>query len=190
LLLASAIYAGTAGTVFAQSIAKPSMNVGRSPTAEEIAGWDIDVVPDGTGLPIGHGTTAEGAAVFAMRCAACHGANGQGVSVPERGAFPRLVGGIGTLADDVPVKTVGSYWPYATGVFDYIRRAMPLTAPGSLTSNEVYALVAFILSRNGVIPASAVMNEKTLPAVVMPNRNGFIRSAQSEKLARPRADGD
>ncbi|KHK60018.1 cytochrome C [Burkholderia sp. A9] len=184
------MYAGTACTVFAQSVAKPSMHVGRSPTAEEIAGWDIDVVPDGTGLPIGHGTAAEGAAVFAMRCAACHGANGEGVSVPERGAFPRLVGGIGTLADDVPVKTVGSYWPYATGVFDYIRRAMPLTAPGSLTSNEVYALVAFILSRNGVIPAPAVMNEKTLPAVVMPNRDGFIRSAQSEKLARPRADGD
>ncbi|HDR9173068.1 TPA: cytochrome c [Burkholderia vietnamiensis] len=190
LLLTSAIYAGTACTVFAQSVAKPSMNFGRSPTAEEIAGWNIDVVPDGTGLPIGHGTATEGAAIFAMRCAACHGANGEGVSVPERGAFPRLVGGIGTLADDVPMKTVGSYWPYATGVFDYIRRAMPLTAPGSLTSNEVYALVAFILSRNGVIPAHAVMDEKTLPAVVMPNRNGFIRSAQSEMLARPRVDGD
>lgn len=190
LLLAGALCAGTPWAALAQSAPKPAMHFGRSPTAAEMAGWDIDVVPNGTGLPVGHGTSADGAKIFAARCAACHGANAEGVSIPDRGAFPRLVGGIGTLADDKPVKTVGSYWPYATGVFDYIRRAMPLTAPGSLTSNEVYSLVAFILSRNGIIPENAVMDEKSLPRVVMPNRNGFFRSAQSEKLARPRPDGN
>ncbi|MEM5435821.1 c-type cytochrome [Paraburkholderia diazotrophica] len=166
----------------------PAHGFGRSPTVEEVAGWNIDVVPDGTGLPIGHGTAAEGATVFAARCAACHGAKGEGVPVSGRGAFPRLVGGIGTLVDDVPIKTVGSYWPYATGVFDYIRRAMPLTAPGSLTSNEAYSLTAFILARNGIISENAVMDEKSLPGVSMPNRNGFFRSAQSQSLARPRSD--
>ncbi|WP_460940560.1 c-type cytochrome [Pandoraea terrae] len=164
------------------------MAFGHRPSAEQIAGWDIDVHPDGRGLPAGHGTAAEGAKIYADRCAACHGANAEGVPIAGRGAFPRLVGGIGTLADDQPVKTVGSYWPYATVAFDYIRRAMPLTAPGSLTSNEVYSLVAFILSRNGIIPDEAVMNETSLPAVKMPNRNGFYRSAQSEKVTRPRSD--
>lgn len=187
LLFAVALCVGTPWTASAQSASSPAMHFGRSPTAEEIAGWNIDVVPDGTGLPVGHGTAAEGAKIFATRCAACHGANAEGIAVPGRGAFPRLVGGIGTLRDDMPIKTVGSYWPYATGVFDYIRRAMPLTAPGSLTSDEAYSLVAFILSRNSIIAENAVMDEKSLPKVTMPNRNGFFRSAQSEKLSRLRA---
>ncbi|MEM5312587.1 cytochrome c [Paraburkholderia sp. JHI869] len=176
--------------VFAQAASKPALAVGRSPTAEEIAGWDIDVVPNGSGLPAGHGTVADGAKIFAAKCAACHGANAEGIPIPGRGAFPRLVGGIGTLADDKPVKTVGSYWPYSTGVFDYIRRAMPLTAPGSLTSNEVYSLVAFILSRNGIIADNTVLDEKSLPGVKMPNRNGFFRSTQSVKLARPKSTAE
>lgn len=187
LLLACTVCAGTWSSAFAQSTSKPAVAFGERPTAEQIAGWNIDVLPDGKGLPVGRGTAAEGAQIFAARCAACHGANAEGIPIPGQGAFPRLVGGIGTLSGDKPVKTVGSYWPYATVAFDYIRRAMPLTAPGSLTSNEVYSLVAFILSRNGIIPESAVMNETSLPAVAMPNRNGFYRSAQSDKLTRPRS---
>lgn len=190
LLLAGVVCASTSLPAFAQSTPKPSMAFGLQPSGKEIAGWDIDVLPDGKGLPVGHGTAAEGAQIYAARCAACHGANGEGIPIPGQGAFPRLVGGIGTLADDKPIKTVGSYWPYATGVFDYIRRAMPLTAPGSLTANEVYSLVAFILSRNGIIPDTTVMNETSLPAVAMPNRSGFYRSAQSERLARPRSAGN
>lgn len=150
------------------------LSFGSTPSPMQIAGWDIDVRPSGVGLPDGHGTAAEGAKIFAMQCIGCHGQGAKGIAVPGRGSFPRLVGGIGTLTDDKPIKTVGSYWPYATGVFDYIRRAMPLTRPQSLTSDEVYALVAFILAKNGIIPDDAVMDAETLPAVKMPNRNGFI----------------
>ncbi|WP_223277432.1 c-type cytochrome [Cupriavidus metallidurans] len=164
-----------------QDSQKASPSVGKTPTAAQIAGWNIDVLPDGTGLPAGKGTVSEGKKIYAAQCAACHGANLEGMPIA-----PRLVGGIGTLTNDIPTKTVGSFWPYATGVFDYIRRAMPLTAPGSLKSNELYSVVAFILSQNGIVPADAVLDAKTLPAVKMPNRDGFYPSVESEKLAKPR----
>jgi mono/diheme cytochrome c family protein len=139
-------------------------------TQELIAGWDVSIPPDGTGLPAGSGTVAQGAQIFNTKCIACHGPEGAG-SVNDR-----LVGGQGTLTSAAPVKTIGSYWPYATTLFDYVRRAMPYPTPHSLSDPEVYALVAYLLNLNGVIPQDAVMTATTLPQVQMPNRAGFERA--------------
>lgn len=141
---------------------------GRPANETEIQAWDIDVAPNGAGLPPGRGTVAQGSTVYAGKCAACHGATG------TEGPQNQLVGGRGSLATDQPVKTIGSYWPYATTLYDYIFRAMPITAPQSLTPDEVYALVAWLLHQNGIIPFDAVMDATTLPAVQMPNRHGFV----------------
>jgi len=154
--------------------AAESPHAGTPATALDIAPWNIDVEPDGAGLPPGGGNAVQGAAVYAERCASCHGADLAGRSVPGHGSFPALAGGQGTLASDRPKKTVGSYWPYAPTVFDYIRRAMPFDRPQTLTANEVYAVTAFILERNHIIADRALMNAKTLPLVVMPNRDGFF----------------
>jgi cytochrome c5 len=142
--------------------------IGRPATDTEIQAWNIDIVPSGEGLPPGRGTVAHGKQVYAAKCAACHGPTG------VEGPRDPLVGGQGTLKTSDPRKTVGSYWPYATTLYDYIYRAMPFTEPQSLTANEVYEVVAWILSRNGIIPDDAVIDAKTLPAVRMPNRNGFV----------------
>jgi mono/diheme cytochrome c family protein len=147
-------------------------NIGRAATKEEIAAWDISIGPDGKGLPEGHGTSKEGAAVFAEKCAVCHGSEGQGGKVG-----PRVVGGIAdteTLTTLKPVRSVGGYWPYATSVWDFIRRAMPRGQSGTLTPNEVYAVTAFILYKSNIILEGDVLNQKTLPKVQMPNRNGFV----------------
>lgn len=152
----------------AGSAAQPHFGFGSPATPQQIAGWDIDIQPDGTGLPQGRGTVAEGEALFAKLGAACHGTKGEGTAVA-----PRLVGGQGTLATDKPVKTIGSYWPYATTLFDFIHRAMPANAPQSLKPDEVYALCAYLLYLNGVVGKDAVMDQTTLPLVVMPNHAGF-----------------
>jgi mono/diheme cytochrome c family protein len=141
---------------------------GRPATPDEIALWDIDVRPDGKGLPPGNGTVAQGKQVFADNCAACHGDNGVG------GIRDRLVGGIGTLASDAPVKTVGSFWPYATTLFDYIHRAMPYQAPGSLSNDDTYAVAAYIFHLNGILPADGKLGRDSLPKIKMPNRDGFV----------------
>jgi cytochrome c len=143
-------------------------NLGRAASAAEVAGWDISIAPDGRGLPAGSGTPAQGAVVYAQKCQACHGEKGVG------GPNDRLVGGQGTLASATPVRTVGSYWPYATTVFDYIRRSMPFVQPHSLTNDEVYAVTAYVLNLNGIIGGEDVMNAATLPRVKMPNRDNFI----------------
>src|ERR671924_792022 len=143
-------------------------NLGRVATSAEIAGWDISVGPDGVGLPPGSGTALKGAPVYEQKCQACHGAKGAGQ--PN----DRLVGGHGTLASKTPVRTIGSYWPYATTVFDYVRRAMPYTQPQSLTDDEVYAVTAYLLQLNGIIGESDEMNGQTLPKVTMPNRGNFV----------------
>lgn len=142
--------------------------LGRLATSEEIKAWDIDISPQGEGLPPGQGTVRDGAEIYATKCSSCHGTRG------TEGPMQKLVGGRGTLLSNHPIKTVGSYWPYATTLFDYIYRAMPPAAPQSLSSKEVYAVVAWILYRNEIISESDVMNAKTLPAVNMPNRNGFV----------------
>src|SRR5262245_28784801 len=145
-------------------------NLGRPATPAEIAGWDIDVAPDGTGLPPGRGDARTGAGIYAVKCQACHGEKGAGKPNDQ------LVGGQGTLATATPVRTIGSYWPYATTVFDYTRRAMPYIQPHSLTNDETYALTAYLLYLNGVIGEADVMDARTLPQVKMPNRDGFIRT--------------
>jgi len=143
-------------------------DLGRIVTPADIAGWDISIPPDGTGLPPGSGTAVAGIAVYEQKCQACHGAKGSGQ--PN----DRLVGGGGTLASKTPVRTIGSYWPYATTVFDYVRRAMPYTQPHSLTNDEVYAVTAYLLHQNGIIGERDELNAQTLPRVKMPNRDGFI----------------
>ena len=141
---------------------------GRPATLDEIKLWDIDVGPDGKGLPDGSGTVTQGKQVFSDYCSACHGENGQG------GIKDRLAGGQGTLASNMPVKTVGSFWPYATTLFDYIHRAMPYPTPGSLSTDETYAVTAYILSLNGIVAADGRVDKDSLPKIKMPNRDGFI----------------
>jgi len=141
---------------------------GAAVSAEEIARFDISIPPSGAGLPKGGGTAKQGAAVYAAKCLACHGEKGAGRPADA------LAGGIGSLATARPVRTVGSYWPYATTLFDYVRRAMPLTNPLSLTDDEVYAVSAYVLFLNGIVGEDAVMNAQTLPQVKMPNRDGFV----------------
>ena len=148
--------------------ASPAQEFGRPATADEIRLWDIDVAPDGTGLPAGSGTVAQGKEIYQTHCRACHGEKGVG------GMFDRLAGGQGSLASAAPVKTVGSFWPYATTLFDYIRRAMPYPAPGSLSTEDTYSVAAYILNLNGILPDDGSLDERTLPQVQMPNRNGFV----------------
>lgn len=143
--------------------------VGRVATPEEIRKRDISVAPDGKGLPTGHGTVEQGKHVYETLCASCHGDRAQGV-----GPYPALVGGKGTLASTKPVLTVGSYWPYATTVWDYIHRTMPYQKPGSLTVDETYSVTAFILFINGIVDKKTDLNERNLAQVKMPNRDGFI----------------
>ena len=148
--------------------AQERYGIGRVATLTEIAGWNIDVGGnDGSNLPPGSGTVERGRAVYAEQCASCHGDKGQG------GIGDRLVGGQGTLASPKPVKTVGSYWPYAPTLFDYIRRAMPMNAPQSLSDNDVYAVSAYVLHLNGLLPADATLDAKSLSAIKMPNRQMF-----------------
>jgi mono/diheme cytochrome c family protein len=146
---------------------------------------DIDVSQTGAGLPAGHGTAATGAPIYAAKCASCHGPKGEGLPP----TYPKLVGrdpreGFPFGRDPKLVKTVGNYWPYATTVYDYVHRAMPLTAPGSLTPDETYALVAFLLAENEVIPRDAEMNAKTLPAVKMPARDRFVLDDRKGRTVR------
>ncbi len=148
--------------------------VGREATAQEIAAWDRDVNAKGEGLPPGEGTVAQGAVVYAKTCASCHGATGEGIA-PNPKLVGRIPGDSFPFATDREAKTIGNYWPYATTLFDYIRRAMPQNALGSLSDNDTYAVIAWLLATNKVIAADAVMNAKTLPAVQMPSRNRFVR---------------
>jgi mono/diheme cytochrome c family protein len=154
-------------------------DVGRAATADEIAAVDDSVFPDGRGLPAGHGTAREGKPLFAALCASCHGPNGEG-----NDDYPQLVGGRDTLGSPKPVLTVGSYWPYSTTVWDYVHRAMPYVGPGALTPDQVYALTAFLLHANGIITEEAVLDERRLPAVQMPNRNGFTADRRPDVSSR------
>jgi S-disulfanyl-L-cysteine oxidoreductase SoxD len=152
----------------AASVHAERFGIGTPASPEILRAWDIDVAADGAGLPRGRGSVQTGALVYAQRCAACHGAKGEGK--PQ----DRLAGGQGTLATEKPDKTIGSYWPYATTLFDYVRRAMPFNAPQSLSNDEVYALVAYLLYLNGIVSGDAVMDDVSLAATRMPNRDGFV----------------
>jgi cytochrome c len=153
----------------------PRYGLGRPARAEEITAVDIDVGPDGAGLPPGRGTAVKGAAVYQQKCAMCHGQKGEGMST----VYPALIGrdprqGFPFGTDWKIVKTVGNYWPYSTTLFDYVRRAMPYAAPGSLTSDEVYALTAHLLAANEIIPANAALDAASLVAVKMPAHDRFV----------------
>jgi cytochrome c len=154
-------------------IATPAMSqnaqFGQPITPADIAGWDISIATDGTGLPPGRGTATQGEAIYAAKCVACHGDKGAGRPNDQ------LVGGIGSLAPDkVPMKTVGSYWPYATTLFDYVRRAMPFQDTKSLTNDELYAVSAYILNLNGILGREETLDAQSLPKLRMPNRDGFV----------------
>ena len=149
------------------ALAQSPYGIGRAATEAEIAGWNIDIGRDGSNLPPGSGSVAHGQEVFEQQCVACHGEKGAG------GVGDRLVGGQGTIATSKPIKTVGSYWPYAPTLFDYIRRAMPQNAPQSLSNEDVYAVSAYILNLNGLLPADATLDARTLSAIKMPNRGMF-----------------
>lgn len=160
-----------AALVFVASAAVAAVEtpmLGKPISPADLAPWDLSIGPDGAGLPPGKGSAREGKQVFIDKCAACHGLEGQGQPAD------RLVGGQGTLTSAAPVKTVGSYWPYATTLFDFVRRAMPLNEPQTLTNDEIYAVSAFVLAANGIIKQGAVMNAKTLPRVKMPNQGNFF----------------
>jgi S-disulfanyl-L-cysteine oxidoreductase SoxD len=163
-----AMLAAVALTCATSAQAQSPYGIGRPATPSEIAGWNIDIDREGHNLPPGSGSVSHGHEVFDQQCAACHGAKGEG------GVGERLVGGQGTLATANPVRTVGSYWPYAPTLFDYIRRAMPQNAPQSLSNEDVYAVSAYILNLNGLLPADAVLDAKTLSGIKMPNRNMFV----------------
>ena len=139
-----------------------------------VAAVDFAVMPDGQGLPEGSGNAGDGRLVYERSCRHCHGVGGQG------GVNDRLTGGAGSLSSAQPVKTIGSYWPYATTIFDYIRRAMPYNQPGSLSPDEVYAVTAYLLAEDGIIETSHVLDAQSLPLVRMPNRNGFTRAWPGE----------
>jgi cytochrome c len=156
--------------------ADASHDIGTPLTGQDLAAWNIDIAPNGRGLPAGSGDVATGAHIFAEKCAACHGAQGQG------GLGDQLIGGQGTLTSAKPKRTVGSYWPYATTLFDYIRRAMPYNAPESLSADDVYAVSAFLLNQNGIVPANTRLDAASLPRVVMPNRDGFVADPRPGRL--------
>jgi mono/diheme cytochrome c family protein len=169
ILLLGAAMIATAGTL-AHAAEPGHYGYGNTASPAEISGWDIDVRgDDGAGLPAGQGSVVRGSEVYAEQCAACHGTFGEG-----EGRFPKLAGGRGTLAQDRPELTVGSYWPFAPTLWDYINRAMPMPAPHTLSADDVYALTAYILNLNDVVPPEFVADRDNLPKVKMPNRDAFL----------------
>ena len=152
-----------------------SLGLGRRASVQEIAAVDLDVNPAGVGLPAGQGTAVTGTNVYMTRCASCHGVKGEGVP-PSPPLVGRIPGDGFPFGTDVrAVRTVGNYWPYSTTLYDYIRRAMPIDAPGSLEPDEIYGVVAFILAENGIIRRDEMMDATTLPKVQMPSRDRFVR---------------
>ena len=161
---------GCASQQMSQPVAKPDAKFGKAISEADIAPWNIDIrTPDGKGLPAGSGSVADGKRIYDAKCLACHGADAKGGAV-----YGSMVGGIGSFKTNARVVTPGSMYPYAPILFDYMRRSMPMDNPQSLTPNELYALSAYILNLNGLVPANAVMDANSLPKVMMPNRDGFI----------------
>jgi cytochrome c len=151
-------------------------DLGKPVGPSDMVEWNIDIEPSGAGLPAGSGTSDQGAAIFAQQCAACHGEGGNGAATTTSGApaAPPVVSDVKRNGIDDTTLTIANFWPYATTLFDYIRRSMPWTSPRSLTDDQVYALTAYILAQNKLIDPNMVVNAQTLPNVQMPNRNGFI----------------
>lgn len=167
---ALAVLAGTA-------TAADRLGLGRVATPGEVAAWDIDVRPDGMGLPAGRGSVAEGETAWTEKCAGCHGDFGEGA-----GRVVAVIGGVGTLTEDQPLRTVGSYWPYLSTVFDYVRRAMPYENARSLTDSEAFALTAYILHLNDLVDDTFVLSSDNFPVIGLPNADGFVPDG---RLAEP-----
>jgi cytochrome c len=170
------VFAGGAADVQAQAVpsaathdAAKRFHIGRAATAQEIAGWDIDIRPDGQGAPAGHGSVKDGEEISMAKCAACHGEFGE-----SAGRWPQIAGGAGSLGTNDPVKTVGSYFGSASTVLDYVRRAMPFGDAQSLTNDELYAVVAYVLNLNDLVDDKFVLSKETLASVKMPNAGGFF----------------
>jgi len=176
IVVAAVTLVATTSRTVAQS---PVFGLGRAPNADEIKAIDIGVTPDGAGLPPGSGTAQAGKQVFDSRCVTCHGATAR------EGPQDVLVGGQGTLVSPKPLKTIGSYWPYATTLWDYVNRAMPFDHPGTLPPNDVYAATAYLLYLNGIVGERDVLDQTTLPQVKMPNRNGFVMDTRPDTGPRP-----
>src|SRR5450830_292855 len=168
-LLLTLLLAGTAFVSQAQTY-----GIGHAASERDLAAWNIDVDANGVGLPQGRGSVALGQTLYAQQCAACHGAHGEGKPADQ------LVGGQGTLSSSNPVKTIGSFWPYATTLFDFINRAMPYNAPKSLSADDVYAVSAYLLHLNGIVSGDAVLDATSLAAVRMPNRDGFVEDSRPD----------
>ncbi|WP_349305014.1 cytochrome c [Marivita sp. GX14005] len=171
----SAITVAFVALAATQAMAGDTFGLGREALPEEIAAWDLDVRPDGSGLPVGSGSVADGERLFSDNCAACHGEFAEGV-----GNWPELAGGEGTLADADPVKTVGSYWPYLSTAWDYVHRSMPYGNAQSLEPDEVYAIVAYILYSNFLVDDDFVLSNENFLEVEMPNADGFIVDDRAE----------
>ena len=159
----------------AQALAAQTYGLGEDASAAQVEAWDITVGPEGRELPTGSGTAQEGAQVYEVRCKECHGDQGIG------GDHAALVGKPAQLKQAPPIKTVGSYWPYATTLFDYTRRAMPFEEPGTLTADQLYAVTAYVLFLNGIVGEEEIMDRETLPGVAMPNRDGFVRDPRRNR---------
>lgn len=175
MLLKSSFVLLAAGT-----LALGQGRIGRPATEEKLKAIDITIMAGGAGLPAGKGTAAAGKSIYKEKCETCHNEKLEG----REGQYPALAGGIGTINTPKPIKTVGSYWPYATTVFDYIRRAMPYDQPGTLSNDEIYSLVALILNANGIIGPSDEMNKDSLPKVKMPNAGNFVPDARPDVKAK------
>ena len=172
-MTATALIFGFLNPVFAGEWQGP--NLGHPASRKEIAQWEIGIMPDGEGLPRGKGTAKEGRAVYEKHCASCHGPEGSG------GTADQLAGARMGLTSDYPEKTIGTYWPYATTLFDMTRRSMPMQTPGTLSNDEVYAVTAYMLYLNRIIGEKEEMNAKTMPRVKMPNREGFLNVYEQEE---------
>lgn len=166
LILITVLIAAGINPLFAEN--KKGPELGKTISSEEIAKWDISVFPNGEGLPEGKGTVAEGEKIYQQQCLACHGQGGLGATADQ------LAGAQMSLTSEYPEQTIGSYWPYATTVFDVIRRSMPMTNPGSLSNEQTYSVTAYLLYLNNLIAKDDIMNATTLPKVKMPNEEGFL----------------
>jgi mono/diheme cytochrome c family protein len=179
-ILAALAIAAALRPMLAQS---PTYGLGRAPTLNQIKAIDIEVTPDGRGLPPGSGTADAGKHVYETRCIVCHG------PTAKEGPQDVLVGGRGTLNTAKPLKTIGSYWPYATTLWDYVSRAMPFDRPGTLAPDDVYAVTAYLLYLNGIVGERDVIDRTTLPRVKMPNRDGFVKDARPDTHGKPSGSG-
>ena len=178
-ILISVLIAAGISPLYAESIQSAGPALGHTVSPEEIAAWDISIFPDGEGLPKGEGGVQDGETLYKNKCIACHGENGLGTATGDQ-----LAGAQMGLTSDYPEKTIGTYWPYATTVFDVVRRSMPMTAPGSLNNNEVYAVTAYLLYLNNLVGKDDVMDAATLPKVKMPNEDGFINVYETEEKSK------